>query len=66
MTHAFNPTILREYDVRGIVGKTLAKEDAWALGRSFGSLAADEGARAIAVGRDVFTRPSLKARLSTG
>jgi phosphomannomutase len=52
MTHSFNPTILREYDIRGIVGKTLTKEDAWALGRTFGSLALDEGARKIAVGRD--------------
>ncbi len=52
MTHTFNPTILREYDIRGIVEKTLTKEDAWALGRSFGTLAADEGARSIAVGRD--------------
>jgi phosphomannomutase len=52
MTHTFNPTILREYDVRGIVGKTLTREDAWALGRSYGTLASDEGARRIAVGRD--------------
>jgi phosphomannomutase len=52
MAHTFNRTILREYDIRGIVGKTLTKEDAWALGRTFGSLAGDEGARRIAVGRD--------------
>ena len=38
MTHQFNPTILREYDIRGIVGKTLNEADAYALGRSFAAL----------------------------
>ena len=52
MSHRFDPSILREYDIRGIVGQTLTREDAWALGRTFGSLAGDEGARRIAVGRD--------------
>ena len=67
MTHTFNPTILREYDVRGIVGKTLTNEDAWALGRTFGSLAADEGARRIAVGRDGrLHSPDLEAALADG
>ena len=53
MAHRFDPSILREYDVRGIVGKTLNRDDAYALGRSFGSLASSEGARRIAVGRDM-------------
>ena len=67
MTHQFNPTILREYDVRGIVGKTLTKEDAWALGRSFGSLAADEGVLRIAVGRDGrLHSPELEGALVDG
>ncbi len=26
--HRFNPTVLREYDVRGVVGETLSKDDA--------------------------------------
>ncbi len=52
MTHTFNATILREYDVRGIVGQTLGRDDAYALGRTYGSLARDEGAHRIAVGRD--------------
>jgi phosphomannomutase len=67
MTHTFDRTILREYDVRGIVGNTLTKEDAWALGRSYGSLAADEGARAIAVGRDGrLHSPELESALVDG
>ena len=51
MTHQFNPTILREYDIRGIVGDTLTEADAYALGRTFAALARGEGARRIAVGR---------------
>src|SRR4051812_49350600 len=52
MTHQFNPTILREYDIRGIVGDTLTEADAYALGRTFAAQARGEGARRIAVGRD--------------
>jgi phosphomannomutase len=52
MAHRFNPTILREYDIRGIVGDTLTEADAYALGRTYGSKAHGEGARTIAVGRD--------------
>ena len=67
MTHTFHRTILREYDVRGIVGETLTREDAWALGRSFGSLASDEGARRIAVGRDGrLHSPELESALVDG
>jgi phosphomannomutase len=67
MSHQFNPTILREYDVRGIVGKTLTNEDAWALGRSYAALAGDEGARRIAVGRDGrLHSPELEAALVDG
>ena len=33
MTHTFHASILREYDVRGIVGDTLSEADAFALGR---------------------------------
>jgi phosphomannomutase len=38
MTHRFDPTSLREYDIRGIVGKTLGPDDAYAIGRGFGSV----------------------------
>ena len=67
MTHSFNPTILREYDIRGIVGDTLTEADAYALGRSYAALAHDEGARRIAVGRDGRTHsPMLEAELVRG
>lgn len=39
-THLFDPSTLREYDVRGIVGKTLNEKDAFALGRAFGTMVA--------------------------
>jgi phosphomannomutase len=67
MTHSFNPTILREYDVRGIVGDTLTAADAYALGRGYAALATGEGARRIAVGRDGRTHsPELEAELVRG
>jgi len=34
----FDPTIQREYDICGVVGKTLSVADTRALGRSFGTL----------------------------
>ncbi|HYD14736.1 MAG TPA: phosphomannomutase/phosphoglucomutase [Allosphingosinicella sp.] len=52
MSHQFNPTSLREYDIRGVVGKTLGPDDAYAVGRSFGTLIRRAGGAKIAVGRD--------------
>ncbi len=67
MTHLFHPSILREYDVRGIVGDTLTEADARALGRSYAALALSEGARRIAVGRDGrLHSPDLEAALIEG
>ena len=36
--HNFHSTSLREYDIRGIVGETLGEDDAYAIGRGFGTL----------------------------
>ena len=67
MTHQFHPSILREYDVRGIVGDTLSEADARALGRSYAALALSEGAKRIAVGRDGrLHSPALEAALIDG
>lgn len=52
MVHTFNPTILREYDIRGIVGDTLTEQDAYGLGRGFAALASESGVTRVAVGRD--------------
>jgi phosphomannomutase len=67
MAHTFNPTVLREYDIRGIVGDTLTEADAYALGRTYGAKAHGEGARTIAVGRDGRTHSGmLEAELIRG
>jgi phosphomannomutase len=67
MAHQFNRSILREYDVRGIVGSTLNADDARALGRSYAALAVSEGAKRVAVGRDGRTHsPELEAALIEG
>ncbi len=52
MTHNFHPTLLREYDIRGVVGDTLSDKDAYAIGRSFATLVRRAGGKRIAVGYD--------------
>src|SRR3546814_9073764 len=52
MTHRFDPTSLREYDIRGIVGKTLGMEDAKAIGRTFGTMIRRAGGSKFATGYD--------------
>jgi phosphomannomutase len=65
--HAFHPTILREYDVRGIVGQTLAPADARALGRAFGTRVARNGGTSVAVGRDGrLSSPEMEAAVVDG
>lgn len=65
--HRFNPTILREYDVRGIVGETLSADDARALGCAFGTRLVESGGRTVAVGYDGrATSPELAEALVAG
>ena len=52
MTHIFHPTMLREYDIRGVVGDTLSDADAYAIGRSFATLVRRAGGKRVAVGYD--------------
>lgn len=52
INHSFDPTVLREYDIRGIIGETLGAEDARAIGRSFGTMLRREGGSSVAVGYD--------------
>ncbi|MCW4462170.1 phosphomannomutase/phosphoglucomutase [Sphingomonas sp. BT-65] len=67
MTHRFDPTSLREYDIRGIVGKTLGPADARAIGRSFATLLRRAGGHRVAVGRDGrISSPELEAALVEG
>ncbi|MGB1361478.1 MAG: phosphoglucomutase/phosphomannomutase PgmG [Alphaproteobacteria bacterium] len=48
MTHSFNPNILREYDIRGIVGDDLTNKDAYAIGKSMGAIAINKGLKPTA------------------
>jgi phosphomannomutase len=67
MAHRFDPTILREYDIRGIVGTTLFPADAHALGRVFAGVLAEGGGRRVAVGYDGrLTSPEFEAALVDG
>ncbi len=52
MSHNFDPTILREYDIRGIIGETLGPDDARAIGRGFATLLKQAGGSKVAVGYD--------------
>ncbi len=52
MSHEFDPTVLREYDIRGIIGETLSPDDARAIGRTFGSMLREAGGSRVAVGYD--------------
>jgi len=65
--HVFHPTMLREYDIRGIVGDTLTADDARAIGRSFATLIRRAGGRRIAVGYDGrLSSPMLEEALVEG
>jgi phosphomannomutase len=67
MTHRFNPTSLREYDIRGIVGETLGVDDAYAIGRGFATRVRHAGGTRVAVGRDGrLSSPELEVSLIRG
>jgi phosphomannomutase len=65
--HDFNPTILREYDIRGVVGDTLTHADAYAIGRSFATLVLRDGGTRICIGYDGrVSSPDMAAALADG
>ena len=65
--HLFDPTILREYDVRGVVGENLHTADATALGRAFGTIARRLGKTRLCVGYDGrVSSPELEQALVDG
>ena len=66
-SHSFDPTVLREYDIRGIVGRTLHPADAFAIGRVFGTIVSRGGGTRVAVGYDGrLTSPELEQALVDG
>ncbi|WP_174286846.1 phosphoglucomutase/phosphomannomutase PgmG [Sphingomonas bacterium] len=67
MAHVFHPGILREYDIRGVVGRTLGETDAHALGRGFATRVRRVGGMRVAVGYDGrLSSPMLEAALVAG
>lgn len=52
MTHVFDPSILREYDIRGTVGETLKAGDCYYIGRAFGTTVKRNGGCRAVVGFD--------------
>ena len=67
MSHEFDPTILREYDIRGVVGTTLSAADARAIGRAYSVMLTAAGGRRVAVGYDGrLTSPELETALVEG
>jgi len=70
--HNFHPTVLREYDVRGIVDETLRVDDALALGRAFGTQVRRSGGSKVCVGYDgrvsspVLSNALIEGIMSTG
>jgi phosphomannomutase len=67
MVHRIEPTILREYDIRGVIGQTLSSEDAYAIGRAFGTIVAEAGGKSVCVGYDGrLSSPELEAAVVKG
>ena len=66
--HRFHPTILRAYDIRGILEDTLTTDDAFAIGLSFISMQKQRGLdNKVTVGRDGrLSSPTLAAALIDG
>ena len=61
------PTILREYDVRGIVGETLNKEDVYAVARAFGTVIVRAGGSTVSIAYDGrLSSPDLEAAAVDG
>ncbi|MFQ5534203.1 MAG: phosphoglucomutase/phosphomannomutase PgmG [Sphingomonadales bacterium] len=66
-THRFHPTVLREYDIRGIVGDTLSTADALAIGWAYGSILRNQGRSKVCAGYDGrISSPDLAAALRQG
>lgn len=67
LKHQFNRSILREYDIRGIVGDSLTEQDATALGRAFGTVIIRNGGKKISLGYDGrLSSPAMEQAILAG
>jgi len=65
--YTFDPTVLREYDIRGIVGDTISARDATALGQAYGTHVKRAGGKSVCVGFDGrVSSPELSSALMEG
>jgi phosphomannomutase/phosphoglucomutase len=64
---SINPLIFREYDVRGLVGKDLHQAAVVLLGKAYGTYAAGNGVRTVALGRDCrLSSPAFRDAFAEG
>ena len=64
---AIDPGILRAYDIRGIVGRTLTEPVLRLIGHAFASRVLDQGGRVICLGRDGrLSSPSFARAMAEG
>jgi len=62
-----NPSIFRQYDVRGIVGRDLTPEAVELLGKGYGSYVARQGVRRVTVGYDArLSSPEFNETITRG
>ncbi|HEX2719943.1 MAG TPA: phosphomannomutase/phosphoglucomutase [Candidatus Deferrimicrobium sp.] len=62
-----NPLIFREYDVRGLVGRDLHRAAVVLLGKGYATLAAADGVRTVALGRDCrLSSPGFRDAIAEG
>ena len=65
--HNINKSILRAYDIRGVVGDTLKEIDAEIIGRVFASLLGSNNKKTVVVSRDGrLSSPTLSTYLIQG
>ncbi len=64
--HRFHSSLLREYDIRGVVGETLGIEDARAIGRAFGEIVRSHGHRVVVGFDGRHSSPALEAAAIEG
>ena len=64
---SINPTIFREYDIRGLVGQELTPETVEVLGKGMGTYFRRQGKKEVALGRDCrVSSPSFAEALTRG
>ena len=62
-----NPTIFRQYDIRGVVDKDLSNETLYLIGKGYGSYMRRLGGKTVVIGGDMrLSTPSFKKNFIKG